>query len=127
MDLDEEQKRFLKLLIRDLKNRYGEDWRETLGGEYPIPDSFSDKFDLHLDVKFESADDIFQQLIEEEIVEVEVEDQKVDQSVYSVRYRQEGNESLRDAEFKGTVRGQRERKYLYISEEKLNKIEEKVL
>ncbi len=124
MDLDEEQERFLKLLIRDVKQRYGDDWRETLGGDYPIPDSFSDKFRLHLDVEFESADEIFQQLVEEGLVEVEVEDQEVDQSVYSVRYREDGEKSVRDVEFKGAVRGQGEGKYLKISEERLNEIEE---
>ena len=124
MDLNEKQERFLKLLTREVKQRYGDDWRETLGGDYPIPDSFSDKFELHLDVEFESADEIFQQLVEEDVVEVEIEDQEVDQSVYSVGYRKNGEKSVREAEFKGAVRGQREGKYLKISEERLNKIEE---
>lgn len=128
MNLSDEERRFLKLLVTDLRERYSEEWRDLLTTDFPLPESFSDKFDLHLGVEFEEADEAFEQLRDREIIDVDTKDKELDRGSYQIRYKDnDKGESVREIEYEGAVRGAEERSYFRIPENKLDEIEEELL
>jgi len=124
--LTEEQETFLKYMVEDLRKRYGDKWIEVLETGYPVPDSFRKKFKLHLDIKFDGADRIFQELKRKEILQVEEKTQELDRGSYRIEYPEEKG-SPREIEFRGALKGKEERKYIHIQENVMSEIQKEIL